>query len=54
MSDYIYKVMIALFMLVNVVFGGQIGQTLSARQHGLLLIISIVATAYLIYKDATK
>ena len=35
MTDYLYKVMIAVSMLVNVVFGGQIGQTLSARQHGL-------------------
>ena len=35
MAGYLYRVMIALSMLINVAFGGHIGQTLSARQHGL-------------------
>lgn len=35
MSDYLYKVMIAVSMLVNVIFGGAVGQTLSARQYDL-------------------
>ena len=32
---YLYHVGIALSMLINVIFGGLIGQTLSARQHDL-------------------
>lgn len=33
MKNYLYKVLIALSMLINVILGGVIGQTLSARQH---------------------
>ena len=35
MTAYVYKVMLAISMLINVVFGGAVGQTLSARQHDL-------------------
>ena len=35
MKDYMYKVMLAASMLINVTFGGAVGQTLSARQHDL-------------------
>jgi hypothetical protein len=33
MGKYIYRVGIALSMLFNVILGGEIGQTFSARQH---------------------
>jgi hypothetical protein len=35
MSDYVYRVTIALSMLFNVILGGPLGQTLSARQYDL-------------------
>jgi len=33
MKSYFYRVGIAFSMLLNVLLGGSIGQTLSARQH---------------------
>lgn len=33
MRQYSYRVMIAVSMLLNVLTGGELGQTLSARQH---------------------
>ena len=33
MSSYSYRLGIALSMLINVILGGNIGQTFSARQH---------------------
>ena len=33
MKSYLYKVLLALSMLINVTLGGAVGQTLSARQH---------------------
>lgn len=35
MKEYLYKVFLAVSMLINVIFGGSVGQTLSARQHDL-------------------
>lgn len=35
MKAYFYKVFIAISMLVNVISGGEVGQTLSARHHQL-------------------
>lgn len=35
MKDYLYRVMVAASMLMNVTLGGELGQTLSARQHEL-------------------
>jgi len=34
MKSYLYRVMIAVSMLLNVVLGGAIGQTFSARHYG--------------------
>ena len=33
MKTYLYKLLIAASMLINVALGGDVGQTLSARQH---------------------
>jgi hypothetical protein len=33
MTEYLYRVGIALSMLLNVLLGGTVGQTFSARQH---------------------
>lgn len=35
MRSYLYRVLIAASMLLNVTLGGPIGQTFSARQHDL-------------------
>jgi len=34
MKDYLYRVMISVSVLLNVIMGGKIGQTLSARHYG--------------------
>jgi len=33
MGSYLFRVVIALSMLINVILGGSVGQTLSARSH---------------------
>ena len=35
MKTYFYNVLIAISILINVVLGGDVGQTFSARQHQL-------------------
>lgn len=35
MKAYLYRVLLAMSMLLNVLLGGPVGQTFSARQHEL-------------------